>query len=126
MRGLRLLVTTLLGFVFGIISMLIVSTGRAQMPAGISWTAMSLSIIFSRALLGFVIGMSASKINYMLHGIILGFVVSIPMALGSLAFRGFTALLLTLIMGVIYGFLIELIARMVVKEKQLAPESTGQ
>lgn len=118
MRGLRLLVTTLLGFVFGIVCWLLASSGQPEMPAAMSW-----SIILSRALLGFVIGISAWKINYMLHGIILGFIVSIPMALGSLAMQGVKIFLATLIMGMIYGFLIELITHLIIKEKKVEPES---
>ena len=82
MRGMRLLVTTALGLLFGVICLLIASRGKAEMPAEMSWAAWSWSIILSRALLGFVIGISAWRINYMLHGIVLGFVVSLPMAFG--------------------------------------------
>jgi hypothetical protein len=116
MRGLRVLVTTILGFVFGIICWLLASSGEPEMSAGIAW-----SIILSRALLGFVIGISAWKINYILHGIILGFIVSIPMAASSLGFKGLKIFLGTLIMGIIYGFLIELIAHFVLKEKKVEP-----
>ena len=120
MRGLRILVTTILGFIFGIICWLLASSG-GEMPASVSW-----SIIFHRALLGFVIGISAWKINYVLHGIILGFIVSIPMALGTLVDKDFKVFLGTLIMGIIYGFLIELITHFVVKEKkvELAPPTS--
>jgi hypothetical protein len=119
MRGMRLLVTTILGFLFGVVCWLLSSSGQPQMPAAMSW-----SIIFSRALIGFVIGISAWKINYMLHGIILGFIVSIPMALGGLSFQGFKIFLATLIMGMIYGFLIELITHLIVKEEGAAPETS--
>jgi hypothetical protein len=111
MRGLRVLVTTILGFVFGIVCWLLASSG-GPMPAAMAW-----SIILSRTLLGFVIGISALKINYLVHGILLGFIVSIPMAFGSLAVKGFKIFLGTLIMGIIYGFLIELITHFVIKEK---------
>lgn len=115
MRGLRVLVTTILGFVFGIICWLLASSGE-EMGAAVAW-----SIILNRALLGFVIGISAWKINYVLHGIILGFIVSIPMAVSSLGFKGFKIFLGTLIMGIIYGFLIELITHFVVKERKVEP-----
>jgi hypothetical protein len=115
MRGLRVLVTTILGFVFGIVCWLLASSG-GPMPVYMAW-----SIILSRTLLGFVIGISALKINYLVHGILLGFIVSIPMAFGSLAVKGFKIFLGTLIMGIIYGFLIELITRFVVKEKKVEP-----
>jgi hypothetical protein len=119
MRGMRVLVTTVLGFVFGVVCWLLASSGQPGMSAAMAW-----SIIFSRALLGFVIGISAWKINYMIHGIVLGFIVSIPMALGGLSSQGFKVFLGTLIMGIIYGFLIELITHFVVKEKKVAPESS--
>ena len=118
MRGLRVLVTTVLGFVFGIVCWLLSSSG-GPMPAAISW-----SIILSRTLLGFVIGISAWNINYLLHGIILGFIVSIPMAVSALPMKGFKIFLGTLIMGMIYGFLIELITRFVIKEKNVAAETS--
>jgi hypothetical protein len=120
MRGSRVLVTTLLGFVFGIVCWLLASSG-GPMPAAMAW-----SIIFSRALIGFVIGISAWKINYALHGIILGFIVSIPMAFASLPLpeKGFKIFLGTLIMGMIYGFLIELITHFVIKEKKAAAETS--
>jgi len=115
MRGLRVLVTTILGFVFGIICWLRASSG-GDMGAAAAW-----SIILKRTLLGFVIGISAWKINYVLHGIILGFIVSIPMALGTLVAKDFKVFLGILIMGIIYGFLIELITQFVVKEKRVEP-----
>ena len=118
MRGLRVLVTTILGFVFGIICWLLASSGDPEMNAAIAW-----SIILNRALLGFVIGISAWKINYILHGIILGFIVSIPMAVSSLGTKGFKIFLATLIMGIIYGFLIELITRFVTKERKVVPQT---
>jgi len=113
MRGLRVLVTTVLGFIFGIICWLLSSSGE-ELGAAIAW-----SIILNRALLGFVIGISAWKINYILHGIILGFIVSIPMAVSAIDVKGFKVFLGTLIMGIIYGFLIELITHFVVKEKKV-------
>jgi hypothetical protein len=119
MRGMRVLVTTVLGFVFGVVCWLLASSGQPGMPAAMAW-----SIIFSRALLGFVIGISAWKINYVIHGIVLGFIVSIPMAFGALSVQGFKIFLGTLIMGIIYGFLIELITHFVIKEKKVAPESS--
>ncbi len=118
MKGLRVLVTTILGFVFGIVCWLLASSGEPEMPAALAW-----SIILHRALLGFVIGISAWKINYVLHGIILGFIVSIPMALGMLAEKDFRTFLGTLIMGIIYGFLIELITHFLVKGKKVEPVS---
>ena len=53
MSGLRVVITTILGFIFGIICMLLAS-GQGPLAPAIAW-----SIIFNRTLMGFVIGISA-------------------------------------------------------------------
>jgi len=120
MRGSRLLLTTILGFVCGIVCWRLASSS-GPLSANMAW-----SIIFSRALIGFVIGISAWKIFYLLHGVILGFVVSLPMALASLSMpdKGFKIFLGTLVMGMIYGFLIELITHLVIKDKKVEAETS--
>lgn len=120
MRGSRLLLTTILGFVFGIVCWRLASSS-GPLSANMAW-----SIIFSRALIGFVIGISAWKIFYLWHGVILGFVVSLPMALASLSMpdKGFKIFLGTLVMGMIYGFLIELITHLVIKDQKVEAETS--
>jgi len=117
MSGLRVVITTILGFIFGIVCMLLASSKSPLLPA-IAW-----SIIFNRTLMGFVIGISAWKINYLVHGILLGLIVSFPMALGVLAMpeKATSIFWGTMFAGAIYGFLIELITHLIVKEKKPEP-----
>jgi hypothetical protein len=74
------------------------------------------SILFNRLMLGFFIGISHLKINYLLHGILIGFLVSFINSVSFLEndLKGF---LLYTIAGIIYGFLIELFATKVFKAK---------
>ena len=70
--------------------------------------------VANRLLLGFVIGISGWRINYLLHGAILGLVLSISVSIGFLPgdILGFT---LFTSAGIIYGFMIEWITTNVFK-----------
>lgn len=72
------------------------------------------SPFFNRIMLGFVIGISNLKINYLLHGILMGFLVS---CINSIAFLqyGLKGFLFFTIAGMIYGLLIEWFATRVFK-----------
>jgi hypothetical protein len=120
MRGSRVIFATILGFLCGIVCWRLAAS-HGPLAANMVW-----SIIFSRTLIGFVIGISAWKIFYLVHGIILGFVVSLPMALATLSMpeRGFQIFLGTLVMGMIYGFLIELITHLVIKDQKVEAETS--
>jgi hypothetical protein len=113
MNGMRVLVSTVLGFIFGIVCYLLAKSGSTE-PLG-AWVVWS--IIFGRTLIGFVIGISAWRINYLLHGVLIGLIVSFPLALGS-GTKGTNIFWMTLIMGGIYGFFIALITNLIVKEKK--------
>jgi len=105
----RVLIATICGFVFGMICMttllLLASSNpdaTQQLTASVKW-----NIVLSRTLMGFMIGISFLKIQWWLHGIVLGFISSIPMAIAVIPqmdiFIG------TFVMGMIYGFLTELL-----------------
>jgi hypothetical protein len=71
---------------------------------------------FNRLMLGFFIGISNLKLNFLFHGIVIGLLVSlitsIPFLEGNVkGFMFFT------IAGIIYGLLIELFATKVFKAK---------
>ncbi len=83
MSGVRVFVTTVLGFIFGIIAYLMVK-GMPGLTTGILW-----SIVFEGGILGFVIGISAFKFNYVVHGIVMGAIVYLPGALPALPMGGF-------------------------------------
>jgi hypothetical protein len=107
----RLLIATLCGFLFGLICMGLASSNpdsTQALSAAVKW-----NIVLSRTLMGFMIGLSALKIQWWLHGIVLGFISSIPMAIAVIPqmeiFIG------TFVMGIIYGFLTELITTKLLK-----------
>ena len=107
----RLLVATIFGVIFGF-----VCWGLAASKSPQPWY-FALQIIMSRTLIGFAIGISILKIRWWLHGIAMGFVFSIPMALNGFYVPGREMFILvgTIGMGIIYGFLIELFTTVVFK-----------
>jgi hypothetical protein len=109
----RIVIATLSGLVFGLVCMGLASSNPEAadtLTATIKW-----NIVLSRTLMGFMIGISALPMNWWLHGIVLGFIASIPMAVAVLPrmdiFIG------TFVMGIIYGFLTELITSIVFKAR---------
>ncbi len=101
----RVMVATICGILFGLICMGLASSNPDATEEVSSMV--KLNIVLSRTLMGFMIGISFLRLNWWLHGIVLGFVSSIPMAVAVLPqvniFIG------TFVMGMIYGFLTELI-----------------
>jgi hypothetical protein len=71
---------------------------------------------FNRIMLGFIIGISNLKINYLLHGILLGLLVSLINSLSFLEY-GIRGFLFFTVAGMIYGLLIEIFATRVFKVK---------
>lgn len=109
----RLLIATIFGVIFGF-----VCWGLTLSEGPQPWY-FAVATILSRTLIGFAIGISVLKLGWWLHGIIMGAIFSLPMA-----FQGFyvpeRAMFIfwgTLIMGIIYGFLIELFTSVVFKAK---------
>jgi len=107
----RLLIATIFGVISGLICWRLSSSGGPQ-----PWF-FALSTILARTLIGFAIGISILKMKWWLHGIIMGFIFSLPMA-----FQGFYVpgkemfiFLGTIVMGIIYGFFIELFTTVVFK-----------
>lgn len=115
----RLIVATLSGLVFGFVCLGFACSGKEDFN---SWLAVS--IIFSRTLIGFAIGISRFPMkHWTIHGIVMGFIFSIPLAF-SAGFmpeeEGMTVeniFVATLVMGMIYGFLIELITTALFKAR---------
>ncbi|MCX8009929.1 MAG: hypothetical protein N3A61_02155 [Ignavibacteria bacterium] len=109
----RVLIATICGFIFGLVCMLLASSNpnsAEQISTATKWT-----IIFSRTLMGFTIGVSAIRLQWWLHGIVIGFIGSIPMIFHVMDRPAIVVG--TLVMGMIYGFLTELITSILFKEK---------
>ena len=75
-----------------------------------------ISSIGNRILIGFVIGISVWRIHYLLHGALMGLIVTLSVSIGILldSVAGF---FMFTVAGLIYGFLIELFATKVFKAK---------
>ena len=69
---------------------------------------------FNRLMLGFFIGISRLKINFLLHGMLIGLLISLITSIPFLE-GGVEGFLLFTIAGIIYGLLIELFATKVFK-----------
>ncbi len=109
----RVLIATICGFIFGLICMTLASTNpnaTEPLSSEAKWL-----IILSRTLMGFMIGISALRMSWWLHGIVLGIISSIPMAIPTL--DRLSIAIGTVVMGIIYGFLTELITSVLFKSK---------
>jgi hypothetical protein len=113
----RVLIATLCGFIFGIICMLLASS-NSEITLLQRWM-----IIIGRTMLGFTIGISALRLVWWQHGLVLGFIASIPMDLPVLDNIGI--MVGTLVMGLIYGVLTELITSIVFKAKPVGTKKAG-
>ena len=116
----RLIITTLLGMVFGLVCYYMAKMGSADIvPSAIRY-----QIIASRTLIGFAIGISCLNMrHWILHGLVLGLIFSIPLSFSGMMaespdFSAGVVFLSTMILGGIYGILIELITTVLFKEKQ--------
>jgi len=120
MKTKRLIISTILGVVFGFICFSMASSGQS----GIS-LVLAMNIILGRTLIGFGIGISRFSFkHWSIHGIIMGLIFGLPAAFGAMfgpenpEFSHTMMFVSTLVMGVIYGFLIELITSVLFKAKQ--------
>ena len=112
----RIIIATLSGLFFGMICMFLASSNpdaTEVLPAMVKW-----NIVISRGLMGFMIGISALRMQWWLHGLVLGLIASIPMAV-AVADR-MDIFVGTFVMGMIYGVLTELITSVFFKAKQVA------
>jgi len=108
----RLITTTILGLVFGIIGMLVgryAGTPDPFWPVGIS------DLLFI-TVMGVVIGASALKMNWAAHGVLWGALFGIPYAIGAVGEVPYP--LLDFVGSVIFGFLIETLATKAFKQPQ--------
>lgn len=108
----RVLLATLFGLIFGIVCMLLASAKPDSPPMAAN---IKLNLVMSRMLTGFMIGISALRLKWYLHGIILGAIGSIPMAVATISDP--TIAVSSVVMGIVYGILIELLTSIVFKSK---------
>jgi hypothetical protein len=85
------------------------ASGRVELTAIIVATG-----IGNRILIGFVIGISGWRINYLLHGALIGLLVTLSSSVGII-FSNMQGFIMYTIAGIIYGILIEFFATRVFK-----------
>ncbi len=115
----RLIIATISGLLFGFVCFAFACSGPGEVE-----TWLGITIISGRTLMGFGIGISRFQIkNWAINGIVMGFIFSLPAAFGTMLgpenpeFSHQMLLTSTIVMGVIYGFLIELITTVFFKAK---------
>ena len=115
----RIIIATLSGVIFGFVCFGLASIGPTKLP----WPVI-LQIIASRTLIGFAIGISClSLVHWSLHGLIMGLVFSFPLAFSGLLapenpeLSKVSMFIWTIILGMIYGLLIEIITSLFFKAK---------
>jgi hypothetical protein len=112
--GKRITIATIFGLICGVICMMMAASN-----APIPW-AIKMQIITNRTLIGLAIGISVLKMKWWLHGILIGFVFSLPLGFSSMMASGYAPIWLfsiTVLLGVVYGLIIEVFTSVVFKAK---------
>ena len=116
----RIIIATLSGVLFGFVCLGFASSGGDKLPLPVA-----LQIMASRTLIGFAIGISCLSLgHWSVHGLIMGMIFSFPLAFSGLMapespeFSKVSMFVWTIIFGMIYGLLIEVITSLVFKAKR--------
>jgi len=109
----RVGIATFWGLVFGVVSWLLCALSHGPLP----WSGTA-SVITMTGLMGFGIGISGWRISWWLHGLILGLIYRIPAAFTVIwVEQGVLNVAWTIITGIAFGFLVELITNLGFKAK---------
>ena len=107
----RVIIATIFGFLAGIMCYF----GAISLNLEVD-TLRFIFIIVNRMLIGFVIGISALKIKWPLHGIIIGEVVGMPFVLYDIMIgESYTVIIGVLIASALFGLMIEFFTTVVFK-----------
>ena len=120
MKTKRLLIATFLGLIFGFVCYFMASSGQNEVS-----TMLAINIILGRTLIGFAIGISRFPLrHWTIHGLVMGLIFSLPAGFGAMLapenpdFTHNQMFIATVVMGIIYGILIELITTVIFKARQ--------
>jgi len=116
----RVAVATLAGIFFSFVCVGLASSG----PGELAWPVIA-QIMASRTLIGFAIGISALSLgHWTVHGAVMGMLFSLPLAFSGLMapdnpeFSKSAMWIWTVVLGMVYGFLIELITTVLFKARR--------
>ena len=113
MKNKRLLICT----IGGLAAAIICTTGGLLTGNIAEFTFFAVAGVFvNRLMLGFIIGISRLKMNYLLHGVLMGFLVSFIISVSFLE-NNLKDFIFFTVTGMVYGLLIELFATKVFKAK---------
>ena len=108
-----------MGFVTGFICLALASSSPGELPGPVGY-----QIVLSRAIAGFAIGISVFKMgHWLIHGGVIGLLFSLPLAFSGLMapdspeFSATAMFIMTIVLGLIYGILIEFVATILFKAK---------
>ena len=107
----RLVTTTILGAVFGIICMLL-----SWYIVEVAFWPIGISLLLHHTVMGFTIGASSLKVNWAVHGVLWGFLFGIFLLVGGIG--TYPDLWALIMMPIVWGFLIEFLAIKVFKQPQ--------
>ena len=105
----RLVTTTSLGAVFGVVCMLL-----SRYTADIAFWPIGVSFLLHHTVMGFAIGASSLKMYWAAHGALWGALFGVFLAIGCVG--GTLEPWMAFIIAVIWGFLIETLATKVFKQ----------
>jgi hypothetical protein len=115
----RIIIATLSGVLFGFVCFTLASSGPEKLAL-----PLALQIITSRTLIGFAIGISCISLgHWSIHGLVMGLIFSLPLAFSGLmapetaGYNMASMFIWTVILGMVYGLLIELITSVLFKAK---------
>lgn len=116
----RTIVATISGVIFGFVCLGLASSS----PGALSWPV-AVQIVMSRTLIGFAIGISSLSFgHWAFHGLLMGLIFSLPLAFSGLMapdnpeFSKTAMWAWTVVLGMIYGLLIEVITSVFFKARQ--------
>jgi len=109
----RVVIATICGFIFGLVCMYLASS-NPKATESLS-TAMKWTIILSRTLMGFTLGISALRLAWWLHAVVIGIITSLPMA--APVVHDMNIAIGTVVLGIVYALLTELITTVLFKAK---------
>jgi hypothetical protein len=118
----RLIIATLSGVLCGFICYGLASSSPG--PVELPWPV-SLQIIASRTLIGFAIGISVLRLHHWsIHGLFMGMIFSLPLAFSGLMapdnpeYSKTGMFVGTVVLGMVYGLIIEIITSVLFKARQ--------